>query len=69
MNEQASTNIDRREFLRQGAATASAAAVLGVASSAAPAETDASKSIRVGVIGAGPRGRWHITNLLTNHPT
>lgn len=68
MNEQTSANIDRREFLRQGAATASAAAMLGVASSAAPAETGSSKPIRVGVIGTGPRGRWHITNLLTNHP-
>lgn len=66
MSDNSSKSLDRREFLRRGAANAGAAAVLGTASS--PAQDKPSNPIRVGVIGVGGRGRWHITNLLTNHP-
>ncbi len=64
MSDQANRNLSRRQFLQQGAATAGAAAALSTAAAAAQDK----KSIRIGVIGAGPRGRWHITNLLRNHP-
>lgn len=64
MSDQANPNLSRRQFLQQGAATAGAAAALSAAAAAAQDK----KSIRIGVIGAGPRGRWHITNLLRNHP-
>jgi len=60
--------VDRREFLQGGAAGLGAAAVLGAAPARAPAQAPPAKPIRVGVIGVGPRGRWHITNLLKNHP-
>jgi hypothetical protein len=69
MSESRDKAIDRRAFLRQGAAHgAAAAAVIGTAATPATPQEKTTKPIRVGAIGLGPRGRWHITNLLRNHP-
>jgi hypothetical protein len=68
MSDKGDTGMDRREFLQQGAAAVGAAAVLGAAAASSSGQEKPGKPIRIGVIGVGGRGRWHITNLLTNHP-
>jgi hypothetical protein len=65
MSEKQQNNIDRRSFLQHGLAGAGAA---GLAASLMPGQDKPSKPIRIGVIGVGPRGQWHVKNLLTNHP-
>ena len=61
---QQGSNLDRRRFLQQGLAGAGAASLASFASG----QNTPSKQIRIGVIGVGPRGQWHVRNLLTNHP-
>jgi hypothetical protein len=60
-NEQ--NRLNRRQFLQQGTIAAGA-----TAGAAASAQQPTGKAIRIGVVGVGPRGQWHITNLLRNHP-
>ena len=67
MSDHAGRRTNRRQFLRENAVGGVAAAMLGAAASGAQPQPPA-KQIRVGVIGVGPRGQWHITNLLANHP-
>jgi predicted dehydrogenase len=68
MSDKGHNNIDRRRFFQQGLAAVGAASVAGAVASLAPGQEESSRSIRIGVIGVGPRGKWHITNLLTNYP-
>ncbi len=68
MSEHLQPSIDRRQFLRQGAAGMGAAAILDSAVAQSRAAEQGRKPVRIGVIGVGPRGQWHVTNLLANHP-
>ena len=65
MNDKPHNNIDRRSFLQQGFVGAGAASL---AASRTSGQDKPSRPIRIGVIGVGPRGQWHVRNLLTNHP-
>ncbi|HKW97541.1 MAG TPA: Gfo/Idh/MocA family oxidoreductase [Bryobacteraceae bacterium] len=65
MSRASHENIDRRSFLQQGFAGAGAASF---AAGLTPAQEKPARTIRVGVIGVGPRGQWHVRNLLSNHP-
>ena len=67
MYDHASRNTTRRQFLQESAVGGVAAALLGAATAGAQPQPT-TKQIRVGVIGVGPRGHGHVTNLLTNHP-
>jgi len=66
-------DIDRRQFLLRGLAGIGAASV---ASATMPflsgqeqhARERSSHPIRIGIIGVGPRGSWHLENLLASHP-
>jgi hypothetical protein len=60
------TSLDRREFLQKTTAGMLSAAVVCSAGQAVFAQEPAKKPVRIGVVGTGPRGRWHITNMLTN---
>ncbi|MCX7426756.1 MAG: Gfo/Idh/MocA family oxidoreductase, partial [Planctomycetia bacterium] len=60
------TSLDRREFLQKTTAGMLSAAVLSTAGQAVFAQEPAKKPVRIGVVGTGPRGRWHIQNMLTN---
>ena len=42
-----------------------AATVAGTASSSLGAEEESVKPVRIGVVGVGGRGRWHVKNLLS----
>lgn len=66
MKDAENHRLDRREFLERTAAGTAGAALLGAAVSQAKGD-DAAKPIRVGLIGVGPRGQWHLRNLLANH--
>ncbi|MBM3999298.1 MAG: hypothetical protein FJ297_07135 [Planctomycetes bacterium] len=63
--------VDRRTFLEAGASAMGAGwGLAGIApgTAASGAESGLSQSpIRVGVVGVGPRGQWHVRNLLANH--
>lgn len=68
MHDHASNRVGRRTFLGQGITATGVLASVGAAPSAAPAREKPANPVRIGVIGVGPRGRWHLTNLLANHP-
>src|SRR3990172_3184165 len=63
--------IDRREFLEKGAAAAAAATVIGAAGHrpavgrGPAAEEESVAPVRIGVVGVGGRGQWHVKNLLS----
>jgi len=57
--------LDRREFLEKGTAGMLAAAAVATARSGACGEDSPLKPVRIGVVGVGGRGRWHVTNMLT----
>ncbi len=63
MNER----IDRRQCLRTGAAGLVAGTVFGAAASMG-AEGESPKPVRIGVIGLGSRGSYHLRCLLSYHP-
>jgi hypothetical protein len=64
--EQTKNNlVNRRSFLEHGLASAGAASL---AASLTAGQDKPSRTIRIGVVGVGPRGQWHVRNLLTNHP-
>jgi hypothetical protein len=65
MSDKRHDNIDRRSFLQQGLAGVGAA---GIGASLMPGQDKPARLIRIGVIGVGTRGQWHVRNLLTNHP-
>lgn len=66
MNGAQNHRFDRREFIERAAAGTAAATLVG--GTPRPAEAhDAAKPIRIGVIGVGPRGQWHLRNLLANY--
>ena len=67
MGNDRANGLDRRKFLERSAAGVGVASVLGAPASGAHTEAPVAKSIRVGVIGVGPRGQWHVRNLLANH--
>ncbi|MCX7425319.1 MAG: Gfo/Idh/MocA family oxidoreductase [Planctomycetia bacterium] len=60
------TRSNRREFLQNTTTGMLAAAALATAGRATFAQEPAKKPVRIGVVGTGPRGRWHIQNMLTN---
>ena len=60
-----SDQIDRRRFLQESADAMAAATVAGTASSSLGAEEESVKPVRIGVVGVGGRGRWHVKNLLS----
>ncbi len=58
--------IDRREFLEKGASSMAAAAVTGAAARGLTATKEESvEPVRIGVVGVGGRGQWHVRNLLS----
>ena len=57
-----SESVHRREFLRRGAA---ATVAVGAGASGVSAEEESAKPVRIGVVGVGGRGRWHIKNMLS----
>ena len=61
-------SISRRNLLASAAATAAVAAIPAIASAqdAAPATppSTAEKKLRIGVVGIGGQGRWHVTQVL-----
>ena len=54
--------LNRRDFMKTGAV---ATIGMGVLSKSAFANSEAAKTVKVGVIGVGGRGTGHVTNLLT----
>ncbi|MEA1952443.1 MAG: Gfo/Idh/MocA family oxidoreductase, partial [Planctomycetota bacterium] len=61
------TRFNRRAFLAKSTATAAATALSGATVSMVSAGEKPVKKIRIGVIGTGGRGSWHIRNLLSNN--
>ena len=59
------TQIDRRSFLKGGAAGVAAAAVTDAARPNLSAADESEEPVRIGVVGVGGRGRWHIKNMLS----
>ncbi len=57
------TQFNRRDFLKTGSVAAAIAAG-STFTSAEERQPDEPKPIRVGVVGTGSRGRWHIVNML-----
>jgi len=57
-------SINRREFLKQGTATAGAAAAARAATRPLAAEGQSDEPVRIGIVGVGGRGRWHVKNML-----
>lgn len=61
------TPVDRRQFLKTGAAAMAAAGITGGASSrSAAAQEESVEPVRIGVVGLGGRGRWHVKSLLSH---
>ena len=62
------TQFNRRDFLRNSSVATALAATSSMASAASADNSDKTadhlRPIRVGVVGTGPRGRWHIINML-----
>ena len=56
--------LDRREFLQKGTAGTLTAVAAATAPAVTRAEDESTKPVRIGVVGVGSRGRWHITNML-----
>jgi len=54
--------LSRRQFIQSGSAGVAAASSMGM-SFQGTGQGDV-KPVRIGVVGLGPRGRWHIKNLL-----
>jgi len=67
MSNQVHSRATRRQFLQAGAVGGAAIAMLG-ATSATASPQPPERQIRIGVIGVGPRGRWHVVNMLNNCP-
>ena len=67
MSDKGHNNIDRRRFLQQGLGAAAAASMAGATASVLRGQEQSSRPVRIGVIGAGPRGQ-HLTDLVTNYP-
>ena len=63
-----SKRIDRRQCLRDGAVGMFAGAVLGSTASGLLAEEESVKPVRIGLIGLGGRGSYHLRSLLSHHP-
>ena len=57
--------IKRREFLQKGAAAVAAASVSAAASGQEAPKEESAEPVRIGVVGVGGRGRWHVKNLLS----
>jgi len=55
--------MNRRQFLQNSSVAAAVTASL-TASSQGSAQEGSAAPVRIGVVGLGPRGRWHIRNLL-----
>ena len=59
-----SESVSRRKFLARGTAGRLAATTCAVGA-VSPAKETSSKPVRIGVVGTGGRGRWHIKNMLS----
>ncbi|MFH1267785.1 MAG: Gfo/Idh/MocA family oxidoreductase [Planctomycetota bacterium] len=58
--------IDRRAFLEKGAAALAAATVADATTGAQEVPKEESdEPVRIGVVGVGGRGQWHVKNLLS----
>ena len=59
--------VNRRQFLAKSTTAAGAAALSGATVSMVSAGEKPVKPLRIGVIGTGRRGPWHIRNMLSNN--